>query len=362
MTQKIKSILKRVLEDVKPSKEEIKEINEILSAYLEKINKNIKASKISAEIFIGGSFAKKTLIRKDHYDIDIFLRFDKKYEDISKEARRILKGVKYTLVHGSRDYFRVKAAKNLYLEFVPVKKVKNPREAENVTDLSYSHVNYIKRKVKSEKLLDEIRLTKAFCYANKVYGAESYIRGFSGYSIELLVYHYGSFLNFLKKISKIKKKEIIDMEKHHKTKSRVLIDINAAKLQSPIILIDPTYKTRNALAALSGETLKKFQKECKKFLKNPTLSAFKRKIIDLEKIKRHAKKKKYEFLLLEIGTRKQEGDIAGSKLLKFYRHLDREISQFFEIKAKGFEYSGDSKNFLCCKKEKRSFNIWAKNH
>ena len=117
------------------------------------------------------------------------------------------------------------------------------------------------------------------------------------------------------------------------------MDLNSSKLKSPIILIDPTYKQRNALAALSDETLEKFKKICGKFLKNPSIKTFEIKKTDLEKIKKDAKKKKFEFILLEAKTDKQEGDIAGSKLLKFYNHLNNETEKFFEIKNKGFNYN-----------------------
>ena len=47
------------------------------------------------------------------------------------------------------------------------------------------------------------------------------------------------------------------------------MDLNSSKLNSPIIPIDPTYKQRNVLAALSKETFEMFQKSCKEFLENP---------------------------------------------------------------------------------------------
>jgi len=185
-------------------------------------------------------------------------------------------------------------------------------------------------------------LAKAFCYANGAYGAESYVQGFSGYGLELLIAHYGSFLKFIKTIAKMKVKDnnkiIIDIEKHHKNKSHVLLDINAAKLQSPIILVDPTYKQRNVLAALSEETLREFQKACKNFLRKPSVDFFAQKIINIEKLKADADSRSYEFILLGLKTDKQAGDIAGSKLLKFYNHLNSELEKFFEIKARGFEY------------------------
>ena len=258
-----------------------------------------------------------------------------------------------SIIHGSRDYFRIKASKDFFFEVIPVKKIKSPKEAENITDLSYSHVRYIKRKIKSEKILDDIRLAKAFCYGNNCYGAESYVNGFSGYALELLIYHYGSFLKFLRAMTKIKEQKVIDIEKHHKTKQRVLMDINAAKLDSPIVLIDPTHKQRNALAALSDETFRKFQKACRNFLKNPVIKAFEIEKIDFEKARKDARRRGYEFILLGARTKKQEGDIAGSKLLKFYRHLGKEIEKYFEIKSKGFEYNGkkSAKYFFTVKKK-----------
>jgi len=349
MPNKFNPILKEVLAEVKPSEKEMKEIEKTLANHIKKIKRNIQRRKINAEIFIGGSFAKKTLIKKDSYDIDIFIRFDKKYKNgvLSDLTEKILAGTgaRSTRIHGSRDYFRFGISQNLFFEVVPVKKIQNPRQAENITDLSYSHVNYIKKKIKSEKLLDEIRLAKAFCYANGSYGAESYVQGFSGYGLELLIYHYKSFLKFINAVIKadINDKIIIDIEKHHKNKNRILMDMNEAKLKSPIVLVDPTYKQRNVLAALSEETFRNFQGVCRNFLKKPAKGFFIPKAMNIEKIKLNADKKGLEFVLLKIKTDKQEGDIAGSKLLKFYRHLAEETGKFFEIKEKGFEYQGRKK-------------------
>ena len=341
MPKNINALLKEVLTEIKPSEKEMKGMENSTLALLKKIKGNMQGKKINADIFVGGSAAKATMIKKDPYDIDIFIRFDKKYKNeiLSDLTEKILRGIgRNVRIHGSRDYFKIKFREKVFFEIVPVKRIQNPREAENVTDLSYSHVNYIKKKIKSEKLLDEIRLAKAFCYANNAYGAESYVRGFSGYGLELLVYHYGSFLKFVREIAKIKEKTVIDIEKHHKNKDRILMDLNEAKLQSPIILVDPTYKQRNVLAALSAETLENFQKACRLFLQNPKISFFKQRPINTEKLRADSKNKGYDFIVLKITTNKQEGDVAGSKLLKFYRHIREELEKFYDIKENGFEY------------------------
>lgn len=349
MKENINSVLKNCLLKVTPSEEETKKINAIIKDFLEKAKKQIKTLRIGAECFLGGSFAKNTAIKKDHYDIDIFVRFEKRHAggDISKFTAKILKKMrkKAIKIHGSRDYFRIVVERNIFIEIIPVMDVKKPEDAENVTDLSYSHVKYIIKKIKKIKISDEIRLAKAFCYANKCYGAESYINGFSGYALELLIVYYGSFLKFIREMAKAgankegRKKIIIDIEKKYKNQNEILMDINASKLQSPIVIVDPTFKKRNAAAALSKETFERFAGACRDFLKNPREEAFEIKRTDIEKIREGAKKNGSEFILIETKTDRQEGDIAGSKLLKFYRHLEDEISRWFEVKNKGFNYN-----------------------
>jgi tRNA nucleotidyltransferase (CCA-adding enzyme) len=307
--QKVNEILKEVLLNVNPPKEDINSIDKFLKIFIPEIEKKLKGMRINAQVFIGGSYAKKTMIKKGMYDVDVFIRFNEKYrgKDISKLAKEMLEKTKrkFSVVHGSRDYFHMDVENNFYIEIIPVIKVKNPKEAENITDLSYFHVGYMKKKLKTEKVLGEVRITKAFCHANHCYGAESYIHGFSGYALELLICNYKTFLNFAKSIVKIgseqvqassaknvkrKEKVIIDSEKFYKNKTEVMMNMNGAKTASPIIIIDPTYKERNALAALSEETFKKTKEACEKFLKNPTRESFEVRKPDLDLIKALAEK------------------------------------------------------------------------
>jgi len=348
--KKIREILERVLEKIQPSKEELKKISIEIDNFKRKVGKRIKQLKINADIFVGGSSAKKTMIKKGVYDVDVFIRFDKRHANISDLTKKILKDFKKIETKGSRNYFIINKG-DFFFEVVPVVKTKNPAKAENVTDLSYSHVNYVKKKMNKEKILDEIKLAKAFCYANNCYGAESYVNGFSGYALELLVYHFGSFLNFIKAFEKIPEKTVVDIEKKFKSKSDVFIDLNESKLKSPVILIDPTHKRRNALAALSYETLEKFRKTCKEFLKKPSEKFFEKRKTDFEKAKKDSSRKNLEFAVIKIETGRQEGDIAGTKLLKFFNHLKMEVGKYFIMKESGFEYSGykNATGFFSCK-------------
>ena len=338
--------LKRVIENLDFSipKKEFNIIKEETREIVNILKKSIKDKKINAEVFLGGSFAKGTLTKSNEYDIDIFVRFDKREKDISKELEKLMNNLKnknsIEKVHGSRDYFKIFKDKKITFEIIPVLKIKNSKEAENVTDLSYFHVNYIKRKLNKNKIR-ELQLAKRFFKANGFYGAESYIQGFSGYALECLIIYYKTFEDLLRRLIKVKNNDklIIDVEKKYKNKSEILLELNESKINCPIVLVDPTWKDRNVLSALSYETFEKFQKLAKKFLKNPNKNYFYEKEINIIKLKNEAKRKKAEFVKIEIETDRQEGDIAGTKLKKFANFIVRELEKYYKIIKSEFIYN-----------------------
>ena len=346
------NILSRL--DFSVSAEEMRVMQRKTQEIVGEIKEKLKKLRIMGDVFVGGSFAKDTMTSGKEYDVDIFVRFDLKYEKaLSDNLEKLIKKLKmkYERIHGSRDYYRINE-KNLTFEIIPVLDIKKPREAKNVTDLSYFHVKYIKNKI-NEKLAREIRLMKIFCKAQGVYGAESYIQGLSGYAIECLVIHYGSFMNLARKIVDEKEKIIIDDGKQYKNERYILIELNESKLKSPIVLVDPTYKERNVLAALSDETFKILQNSLKNFLRNPSKKYFEKEELNEEKWISKAKSENAVFRKIELETNRQAGDIAGSKLRKFSNFLIGEISEYFEIMESNFVYNLDEKAYLYLIVEKR---------
>lgn len=348
--KKIKEVLYKELQIIKPSSSEVSSISVIVKNFLALLKPELK----DADVIVGGSFSKGTMIRKGSYDIDLFVRFGIAYRKKSAELAEILavalkrafsklkikkkQAIKIERLRGSRDYFSIRLSKEqiplsvpIAFEIVPVLKVRNAKEALNVTDVSPLHIAYVKKKIKSKpKLADEIRLVKAFCYAHDCYGAESYIRGFSGYALELLTCYYGSFLNLIKAACKWKPKVIIDPAKFYKGKE-ALTKLNEAKLKSPIVLIDPTQSDRNATAALSTKCFERFIKACRDFLANPNEKFFKRHDIDREKLLTEAKKRKAKLFMLEVKSNKRKEDVAGAKLLKFFNFLLKEFKKDFLV-------------------------------
>ena len=366
MAVSVKSIVKKEIDILKPDVLAIKNLRKFTDRFLENIENELRKKHIGAEVFVGGSFAKNTFLKADKYDVDVFVRFDWKYDGLSEMLESILIPVcsrmdlKIEKLHGSRDYFKVFSGDAQgYFEVIPVTRIKKPQEERNITDLSYFHVPYVRKKIKG--LENEVRLAKKFFKAQEVYGAETYVRGFSGYTVELLIIYYKSFLKLLRGLIKVKDGErlVIDLAKHYKKKNEVFIQLNEAKLHSPIILVDPTYKERNALAALSHETLLKLQKSARAFLSRPSLKFFVKQPLNLELMRKNALRKKLEFVHLSLKTDKQHGDIAGTKLKKFSEMLTEELRVYFEIKEHYFDYSGghDAEFYLIVKSRKEVVRI-----
>ena len=272
----MKKLLSEVLSDIRPTKEYEKEILDKANKIINKINKDIK----HAKAVLGGSGAKGTWLKT--FDADIFVKFNYgKFKDKSNKLSDILgkflkKSFKATRLHGSRDYFQIKQQKFTF-EIVPILEIKKAEQAKNITDVSPLHSNFV---LKHKKLTDEIRLTKQFFKAAKVYGAESYIHGFSGYVCEILTVYYGSFIKLMKYIPKWKEKTVIDIKHYYKNKN-IFIEINQSKLTSPLIIIDPVQKDRNAAAALDYEKFEVLKHRAKEFLKKPSKEFFELKILIL---------------------------------------------------------------------------------
>jgi len=308
--------MQKILDKIKPSKEETNQIKKLSNEIISKIK--IK----DAKVILGGSGAKDTWLKETH-DVDLYARFNyQKYKD-SKNISKILKTslekkFKIKKLHGSRDYFQIKK-NNITFEIIPILEIKKASQAKNITDISPLHAIYVKKHKKS----DEIRLTKAFTKANNIYGAETHIRGLSGYAIEILTIYYKTFKNFMKAASKWKKRTILDPEKHLKNP---LKELNKSKLNSPLILIDPVDKTRNVTAVLSQEKYDQFINLCKQFTKNPSDKFFIKKE---EKIPKGS-------IILKFPV-KGKSDIIGGKYYGHFNKLKKQLMLYdFKIDKSGF--------------------------
>lgn len=298
-------MLKEVVRGITPTARP-PEVERLVAA----INRDLKKRGTKAEAHIGGSFAKDTWLVGDH-DVDIFVAFDLRHKDdnLSDLLEKALRPLLPRRVHGSRDYFQIDD--HFTYEIIPVLAIKKASDAQNITDFSLKHVAWVN--ARSRKLKDDIRLAKKFCKAQRVYGAESYIRGFSGHVVDLLVIHHGGFLPLLRAARRWTPKTVIDPVNAHNGKA--LLALNRSKTEGPLVLVDPVQPDRNAAASLTLENYNRFITAAGRFLDAPDARHFERAPLDFTAL---AKKG----ALVKVRATPTEGsdDIAGTRLLKLFEH------------------------------------------
>ncbi len=310
---------------------------------LDRITAEIARKKILADAIVGGSVAKGTYLK--HFDCDIFVRFDMKYRDknLSDLLEKILACFpKKERVHGSRDYFRM-VHNGIEYEIIPVLNIGKIEDALNITDASPLHVEWVQKHI--DHLADDVRLAKLFCKGQCVYGAESYINGFSGYILEVLTVHYGGFVKLLESAVKWTPGKVIDTTGYYNNHDEVMKNLNKAKLKSPIILIDPVQKDRNAAAALSHEKFARFIVGAREYLAKPSRKYFIMPKFSLAAVKKQAKKEDAELIIIEITPEEGKRDVTGSKILRCFSHIRRQL-ELNEFKLLGSDWIWDGKALL----------------
>lgn len=264
----------RVLEEIKPTKEELQEsvynINHITSRLKKVIPKDV-------ETRVVGSVVRGTQLRGDS-DIDVFLLFSKKYkrEKITKDgleyAKRIVKGKgeRYEIKYAEHPYARIYIdALGIEADIVPAFSIDNIEEMGTAVDRSPLHADFIGSRL-NEKQRDDVRVLKYLLKMNNLYGAEVMTSGFSGYLCELLVYHYGSLWSLLENASAF----MLPILLGPKSKA-TLRDLSLPKrFNSMFVVIDPVDENRNVAAGVSLETLARFVLLAREFTKRPSISFF----------------------------------------------------------------------------------------
>lgn len=311
----VRDILNEALASCKPGINDLHVMDEV-RRFLEILAGRLKKQGVKARVVLGGSFAKDTWLKGD-YDVDVFVAFhlSHKKDNLSDLLATAIKPWKADRVHGSRDYFQIKG--DINYEIIPVLDIEKASDAENVTDFSPKHVAWVVKEGKGHS--DDIRLLKKFCKAQKVYGAESYIRGFSGHVVDILVIYYGGFLKLLRAATKWKPKTVLDYNNIYKGKA--LLTLNTSKTQGPLVLIDPVQPDRNAAASLVQEKYDIFIKAAKAFLARPSITFFHEHEPDLWALKQQGSH------IVNVTTLDEKEDVAGTKMVKLFEKVKSELER-----------------------------------
>lgn len=255
------SIESEVIQIIRPSEKMVERIRETSESLMLEINNYIEKNNLDVSARFVGSIAKGTYLSES--DIDVFLMFPKS----TPKDEMVNVGLKMgrDIIHGKEFYtdhpYTSGRYQNLDVDMVPCYHITSTEEILTPVDRSPFHTDYILSKV-SNKLCDEIRLMKKFMKGIGTYGAESDVRGFSGYMCELITIYYGGFINAITAASEWKKGVTIVIEK------------SGPPITSPMILYDPVDPKRNVASAVHIDTFARFIYACRCYLKNPTKNFF----------------------------------------------------------------------------------------
>ncbi|WP_421077107.1 CCA tRNA nucleotidyltransferase [Methanothermococcus sp. Ax23] len=281
-------ILDGLLNDIAPSKEEEMELKEFSEKIINELYAEIDSEKLRnliEDIVQVGSTARNTNLKND-YDIDIFIRFKKDVdkevlkETVLKIGKKVIEKLdgKYWIEYAEHPYLSAKIGK-YDIDIVPCYKLNWGENIISAVDRTPLHNEFLKKMLKSKKsksknaLNNDIRLLKKFLKGIGIYGSDLKTKGFSGYLCELLIIHYGGFINTLMGAQKwrVGKRIILDEIFNIYNLDE---DYKFADFKDPLVVYDPVDLNRNVAAALSKENFCKFIFYSHLFLKNPSKDFF----------------------------------------------------------------------------------------
>lgn len=250
-----------ILNDIKPTTDETKEINEVSSRIINFLQVLCDENNINAKVNLVGSVAKNTAL-KGKSDIDIFIAFpldtDKLYLketglDLAHKCCREFKSVPEH--HFASHPYVTADIEGYEVDIVPCYAIEDGSQLKSAVDRTILHTRFVKSNL-VEGQEDEVLLLKRFMAMTGTYGSEFKVGGFAGYLCELLIIHYGTFENTLKSAINWQYGHVIDLENYGT--SRLFND--------PLIVIDPTDMNRNVGAALRINKLSEFIQSARNYI------------------------------------------------------------------------------------------------
>ncbi len=250
-----------ILDDIKPTMDELNQLNEVSSRLISYLQNLCDGENLNANVALVGSVAKNTAL-KGKSDIDIFIAFplgtDKKFlkQKGLELAHKCCDEFKSTPEHHFASHPYVTTHINDFeVDIVPCYAIEDGSQLKSAVDRTILHTRYVKANLK-EGQEDEVLLLKRFMAMTGTYGSEFKVGGFAGYLCELLIIHYGTFENTLKKAINWKFGHSIDLENYGTSK----------QFNDPLIVIDPTDENRNVGAALRLEKLAEFIQSARNYI------------------------------------------------------------------------------------------------
>ncbi len=358
-TYEIEKILEEVKEEIVPNKIEEREITSFSRELINELYNQLRNDNCIPpviDIIQVGSTARNTNLKND-YDIDIFVRFEKNTEKeilkniILNTGKKVIEklGGDYWIEYAEHPYLSARIGK-YEIDIVPCYKLNWGEEIISAVDRTPLHnefLMYMMKKYENEenknknknyklnkkiKINNEVRLLKKFLKSIGIYGSDLKTKGFSGYLCELLILHYGGFINTLKNAQKWRIGQKIILDEVFKIYNiENLENYKFTDFEDSLIVYDPVDLNRNVAAALNKENFCKFIFYSHLFLKNPSKDFF----YDYAKKIDENLNDRNKGLLLTLGI-KRDKNIVDDIIYPQMEKLQKSINKILE--ENDFEY------------------------
>jgi tRNA nucleotidyltransferase (CCA-adding enzyme) len=308
----IEEVLAGVREKIKPRPEDRENVMRVVDGIKRNIEREAMARGLKVRVEVEGSLAKDTWIATDR-DIDLFIIFPR---GTPKDA---LKDVGLQLAKsGAGEGWRLGFAEHPYVEatvggykmdIVPSVEIGEGERPVTAVDRTPLHTKFVLSKL-DERMRDDVRLLKQFMKGVGVYGAELKVGGFSGYLCELLVINYGSFRGVLEEAAKWRGRTVIDYMKYYREGEAEQV------FDSPLIIIDPVDRRRNAAAAVSIQCYATFIAAAGRFLEKPGIEYFfpTKEEADALKVLERIRERGVSLVAVKVGCPKLPSDVLWGEI------------------------------------------------
>ncbi len=329
-------VLEQAKRLVTPSDEERRKLQSVLEEALSRVRRAVDELGFDADVVPVGSAVRDTWL-PGNYELDIFVLFPMGVggKDVLGELIREIAAKAfgdYIQNYAEHPYVMVKLGE-FDIDLVPAYRIRKGERIASSVDRTPLHNSYVKSKLRSPT---EVRLLKAFLKSIEAYGAEEKVGGFSGYLCEVLVIHYGSFLEVLRAAKDWQPPICIDPEDH-------LGEEYASVLfpKDPLVVIDPVDPRRNVAAALTLTQFNRFRIAARAFLINPSIEFFERALRPLKVrvrssvIEEELKRRGTHLVLVELFKLDEPDQLSRELLWSQAKKLGRILGD--ELRKHGFD-------------------------
>ncbi|MHA1145763.1 MAG: hypothetical protein ACTSRW_13570 [Candidatus Helarchaeota archaeon] len=291
-------IRERVLPLISPDEKELEQLQGIIKSIKTSLTRRASELRITDyRLETQGSTGQKQTMLKGASDIDLFVILKKSHIssyllDTKKKSRESIRNYLAGLV----DSWFVPALQDCQCEDVHISYAEHPyasahkdhfeidivgcfdlkleeiRQHGTITavDRTPHHTRLIKNSLTSQQI-EDVRLLKSFFITCRAYGDKSAIgqMGFTGFSAEILIYHFNSIECVFENFESLKNTPI---DFFSRTREELLEDTNFVK--SVLVIIDPTDPRRNLAASISERSYEFVSYKIDKFRENPSEEFF----------------------------------------------------------------------------------------